>query len=97
MKIRSRATPETFGEGDYTFNLSFEEVQLIAAFLYVTRLGEGVYKPAALSLLNMFEDAFDEDFNMEASEDVGLSVSVVNEHGTIIDTFDDDHFILEVV
>lgn len=98
MKIKSRPGPVSIGSGDYTFNMTFEEAQLIASYLYVTRLGGGaVYKHAAFELLNALEEAFDEDFAMEASHDVGLTVSRIDVDDTIIDTLDVDEFTLEVL
>jgi len=100
LKIRSRPLLENIqvGHGPYSINVTFEELQLIGAYLFTTRLGQGsVYKRSALNLLNALDEVFDEDFTENAFTDVGLTISHVDPNDTIINTLVADEFVLEVL
>lgn len=86
MKIFSRPESVVAGSGNYTIKMDFEELQLIAAVLFITRLGSGSpYRDAALKLLTTLEQGlFDSDFTAEAGDDVDLSISVLSDDGDTI-------------
>lgn len=101
MKIKSRNTDipavSSGGAGKYTLNTTFEELQYIAALLYVTRLGGGTYKGAAFDLINTIEGLFDEDFLEQAATDVNFYVSIVGDDGiTIMESYPYTEVCLEV-
>lgn len=96
MKIVSRPEDMVVGEGAYTMKLEFEELQFIGALLYMTRLGDTVYKEAAFNILNNIEELFDEDFIDEAAADVSLAISVLDGGGDIIEQHPYDRVVIEV-
>lgn len=94
-KIVTRPQP-TSGTGPYTVNMTFEEVQLIGALMYVTRLGFGLYAEAAARLLNSLDNMFDQDFAAESAQDVQMTVSIVDDQDKIVQSVQSDFIILEV-
>lgn len=88
MKIVSRPTqdaPDTIGSGSINVLLSPEQLQLITALVYNTRLGTGtVYSAAAFQLIDLIEEEYGQDFCDEALEDVNLQVSVADDQGVIL-------------
>lgn len=68
-------------------DLDFEELQLISAFLWSTKLGRGVspYRDAAFTLMTKIEDMMGQDFIQESSEDVDLQIAIVDSAGNQID------------
>lgn len=66
--------------------LSDDELQLIAAFLYNTRLGFNVnrHTTAAFTLLEKISDLRGDDFACDASGEVDFVVVVTDQHGSEI-------------
>jgi hypothetical protein len=96
MKISSRPENEGMGSGPYSLNLTYEELEYIAALLYVTRLGTEVYKTAAFNLLNAIEDGCGPDFVETAAGSVCAAVSILDDDGEVTQEIDSDHFCIEV-
>jgi hypothetical protein len=99
MKITSRddvlAAPGV-GSGPHTFNLTFEQAQLIAALLQCVRLGGGKYSTAAFEMHNLFDQEFDIDFAEKALAKVDFSVSVEDDDGTIVNVHHNHFLTIEV-
>lgn len=96
MKIYSRPEGQVYGEGAYSIAVDIEELELIAAFLYVTRLGKGTYKAAAYKLMTTVESIFDDGFLELSSDSIDLHVSQIDARDTIIEQFDNSEIIFEV-
>ena len=96
MKIVSRPFEQPMGSGSYTLKMDFEDIQLLSAYLYITRLGDGVFKQSAYKLLNTFEDTFGSDFLEEAAEEVDMIISRVDDEDgdTILEQFDNSSIVL---
>lgn len=63
-------------------SLSIEEAQLIAAFLWSTRLGAGTpYRDAAFSLMTKIEEQYGDQFTEHAAIDVDLVVDIIDSNG----------------
>jgi hypothetical protein len=84
MRISSRPGGAPVGTGTYRVNVGIEELRLIGALMYITRLGGGTYKEAAFRLLGTIEEFFGEDFVEQASTAVGLRVSVLAADGVTV-------------
>jgi hypothetical protein len=65
--------------------LSFEELQLVGAFLWVTRLGKSVspYSDAAFTLMDKIEELMGNDFLEHAGIDVDMKVDILDQQGNI--------------
>jgi hypothetical protein len=86
MKICSRPKTEPVGTGSYTLNLTFEQLELIAAYLHVTRLGTAsIYSHSAFQLIRVVEELFDDGFTSDAAENVDLCASVLNDDDDVIE------------
>jgi hypothetical protein len=97
MKIQSRPETAVAGSGEFTLRMSFEELQLIATLMYVTRLGSGsVYRVAAAKLLDTISDIFGDDFFEESSNDINLHISITGDDDDIIEQIASSHIIIEV-
>jgi len=98
MKIVSRPEETVIGNGQFTIKLDLEEIQLMCAYLYITRLGDGTYKQAAYKLMTSLEDTFGSDFFEEACELVDMQISRVDDDDgdTILEQFDNSSIVLEV-
>jgi len=79
LSSRPEETEDTVGSGPYLMRMEIEELQLLATFLWVTRLGKGPYKEAAFNLMNNIDALMGDDFMQEASEDVNMSISIVDD------------------
>jgi hypothetical protein len=80
--LSSRPDPE---EGLSVQGLSIEEIQLIGAFLWATRLGSGVspYRDAAFSLMTKIEEQYGDPFMEHAAIDVDLVVHIIDQNGNV--------------
>jgi hypothetical protein len=65
--------------------LTIPELQLITAFLYVTRFKSGVslHQDAAFSLLTKIEELMGDKFVADAAVDVDMKVDILDPHGNI--------------
>lgn len=95
-KLVSRPEDQIAGSGPYLMRMTYEELQFIAAMLYVTRVGHGIYQDAVFKLLNTVEEMTDEDFVEESSTDVCASFSVLDHRGDIIEQHSFDNICIEV-
>ena len=97
MKILSRPKEDELGTGAFTLKVDMEELQLIGALVYITRLGVGSpYRKAAYNLMSALEDQFGDDFTEESSDVVDLSVSQVDDSDTVLQQFHHTEIVLEV-
>ena len=96
MKLASRPEDTTFGDGEYTLKLTFEQLEFLASMAYLTRLGDGEYKAAVFDLINTLEEAFDEDFLEEAFDNVSPNFSVVDDGGDTIDSYHGNQICIEI-
>ena len=70
-KIVSRQNNSAAGDGEFTLQVSREELELIASTLYITRLNGGKYGYAARSLLDTIDEAVGlTDWAMQAYDNV---------------------------
>ena len=81
--IRSRPSivPDSLqvGSGIYTLNMTYEEIELISAFLYITRLGQHGYPAVAGNISKMISDLFnDQDFSMNAYDKIDMGFQVMH-------------------
>jgi hypothetical protein len=88
MKITSRPKQddiETIGEGTMRVLLTQEQLELIAAFVYNTRLGkQSDYSQAAFEILELLSNEFGDDFIDDAATLVNLQVVIEDSHGARI-------------
>ena len=72
--------------------LSDAELELMAAFLCCTRLGHNIspYRDAAFELIKKIEELRGDDFLDHASSNVDLTVDVMDQHGSLIETLSQD-------
>ena len=86
------------GDGENLLRVTDEELELITAYLYVTRLGKpGIYKAAAFSLSVAISDALGDDFSEEAYNNVMPTISIEDSQGnTVRRLTDDEDFVLEL-
>lgn len=97
MKICSRPDETVAGSGPYTLRMDFNELQLIGALMYVTRLGSGSeYREAAHKIINTIEDMFGGDFLDDASSDVNMCVSLVDDDDDTIEQYHNSIIVIEV-
>lgn len=86
MPILKSRPDEPDDSGLSSFTL--EEVELLCAFLSVTRLGTGTrYSEAAMSLMTKIEDFTDPKFMDDAVRRVNLMVDVLDRNSRIIETY----------
>lgn len=83
MKIQSRPTISTdeIGTGDITLRVNTEQLELIAALLCHCRLGTTGYPRAAAALIGAIENAYGDDWLMNASDNVDMQVNVEDRSG----------------
>lgn len=99
MKIVSRPDVTTFGEGDYKLKVTFEQLQLIAAFCYSVRgsMKATEYGQAAYELMEVFEgQIFDDDFCATAWNNVDLIVSIEDDGGELLSQYAKENITFEV-
>lgn len=62
-----------------------EELELISAFLWITRLGKGVsvHRDAAFSLMTKIEELKGDKFMEHAALDVDMKVDVIDSNGNV--------------
>ena len=67
--------------------LNHDELCLISAFLYQTKLGSGIssYRDAAFSLLDKISDIMGDDFVADAADDVDMQIVIQDSAGNMID------------
>lgn len=79
---------------DSGLELTVDELELISAFLYITRLGHNVspyrlgrsvtpYRDAAASLMEKITDMLGDDFLMASSSNVDLVVHIMDQNGNV--------------
>lgn len=83
--LKSRPDPEP-AEGVDVNMLSVEEAQLVAAFLYQTKLGMNVspYRDAAFTLLGKIEDLYGIDFTGQAASDVDMTINLLDYNMNVV-------------
>jgi len=96
MKLSSRPDAMVVGSGPYTMKFELQDLELIGALLFITRLGNGTYKMAAYNMINSIESLLGEDFLEEASANVTPVFSVVDDRGDIIEQHSHDDICIEV-
>jgi hypothetical protein len=96
MNICSREYDEPAGEGEFTLRMTVEELQVISAMLYVTRLGPGTYQRASMKLMGTIEQITDKDFQARAADDVDLHVTQVDDSERTVAILNRYQIILEV-
>jgi hypothetical protein len=66
-------------------SLSIAELQLIGAYLWVTRLGRGVtpYRDAAFTLMTKINNLMGDDFLEHAAIDVDMVVDIIDSNGAV--------------
>lgn len=80
--IRTRLSPDDViaGSGRYTISMTYEEAQVIGAFLYLVNMGPGVFQTSAMKLLETLEEVTsDSDFGGTSLRDVGPCFNVHDE------------------
>lgn len=72
-------------EGLAVDGLSIHELELIAAFLWITRLGSGisVHRDAAFSLMTKIEQLMGLNFMQDAAIDVDMKINILDLNGNI--------------
>lgn len=67
--------------------MDFNELKLIASFLWTTRLGAGMspYRDAAFTLMQKIEALLGDDFMEEAATDVDLHICIMDASGYQVD------------
>lgn len=98
MTIRTRPIEDedSVGSGPYCIRLEFEELQLIAAYLGMTRLGKDPYKTVAFDLLQKVEElAGTSQFTSDAFDAIAPMVTVETSSGAA-DTYDGVFCTIEV-
>lgn len=94
MQLSSRPEAELLLE---LGTLSFEESQLIASMLYITKLGAGsVYRAAAYTLLVKLSDLYGDDFAEESYDDVDMHVYTIDDKSQPLELFGPGQFQIEV-
>jgi hypothetical protein len=91
MNLSSR--PEAEEEPGLALSwLTDEELELISAFLYPTRLGKGIspYRDAAFTLMEKIEAVKGSQFLADAAMNVSLMVDVLDDQGIVIQTLSQD-------
>ncbi len=98
MKIKSKRFRDVAGSGPYLLHMTREQLELVAAVLYVTRLGVGSkYRQAASTLIDVVEEIFDGGFFEQASDAVNMHVSITeNDGNTVVAQFDHKNVAIEV-
>ena len=78
--------------------LDVSELKLISAFLWCTRLGQGIspYRDAAFTLMTKIEEVLGDDFIENAAIDVDLQVCVMDYQGNQIDRHSNANIEFEV-
>ena len=80
-------------------DLTFVEIELIAALLYNTKLGHGVspYRDAAYGLITKIDAYMNDDgFGELAAGNVGVQINVLDDNMYVIAALDNQHFEIEV-
>jgi len=73
------------GTGNITLQLDSAELELIAALIYHTRLGQRTpYSVAAYTLLSKVTDTFGDDFCDDAAASVDLQVTIEDDQGGVV-------------
>jgi len=77
--------PDSEASGVELNSLSIAELQLIGAYIWVTRLGKGIspYRDAAYTLMTKINNLMGDDFLEHASIDVDMVVHVIDSNGTV--------------
>lgn len=94
---RPDAIDNAIGTGDHILRLNDDQLELIIAYLHATRLGQAQYQQAAFELVTALGDEFGDEFCSDASDRVGLMVTVDDiDDNTIFKSIDGYDVILEV-
>lgn len=89
MIISSRASSQIAGgQGILTSVLTVDELDLIAALLWATKLGSGVspWRDAASALVGKIEQVTDNDFMQVAGEMVDPKFEILDDNGVVTET-----------
>ena len=98
IKTRKDHTPTTLGEGPFQIGLTYEQLQLLGAFLSITKLGSGTYQNAAYGLMEIIETMVDDnDFSIDALGIVLPKFSIHDENTyDVIQTVDGMYISIDV-
>ncbi|WP_407305332.1 hypothetical protein [Acinetobacter sp.] len=96
MILSSRPDELVVGSGPYTMKFKIEELELIGALLYVTRLGNGMYQDAAFNLIAAIESLMGGDFLEESSNAVSPIFSILDDQCDIIEQYSSESITIEV-
>lgn len=78
-------------------NLTPDELKLVAAFLYNTRLGQGnTFRDAAFTLMQGIDQGCPPDFMEDAADEVGLYAILEDADGNVGATIDSPYLTFEV-
>jgi hypothetical protein len=103
MTIRTRHSKDEMmmdapGTGDILIRVSQHQLELIAAVLFVTKLGPRPYEQAALEMMSTIEDVFcdDPDAIANAFINVGADIDIVDDFGNVLNTLSADNIVIRV-
>lgn len=98
-RIESEGLNEPIGRGEICLNVTFGQLELISAYLMLTRLGDGKYEQEAFNLIESILSALGTDFLSAAVDNTEINMTIADSTGSIvIDTSDGEHFgTIEVV
>lgn len=94
MKIRSRPDDDSeiaIGSGEFLIAFSDEQLELIAALLWCTRLGNRPYEVAASEILDILEIVKGVNFPQNAFAAVCPKIAEINSNSSTIRTIHDFH------
>lgn len=85
MQLRKILKSRPDAEGITLEALTDHELELIAAILWVTRLGKGVspHRDAAFSLMTKIEELKGDKFCEDAAIDVDMKIDIIDSNGNI--------------
>lgn len=73
------------GEGSHQLMLDEKELELVAALIYQTRLGQRTpYSVAAYTLISKISDVYGDDFLDDSAKAVDLQVTIEDDTGSVV-------------
>jgi len=98
IKTRKDPVPTILGDGPFQIGMTYEQLQLLGAFLSITKLGAGTYQNAAYGLMEIIETMVDDnDFSIDALGIVLPKFSIHDENTyDVIQTVDGMYVSIEV-
>lgn len=99
MVIKTRADSQDddihLGTGKFSLRLTEDQLRLIAAFLYITKLGHGGWNQEAYQIVSAIEDVSHDDFIEESFEYVQPFFSVTDDKDNIVETYSGNDIIID--